>query len=148
LLQMQCSLEVLHALEPDAALKATIHQRMIHVRDLAAKRFTSVLAQISKKSPEDMRMTGPDWRKVPEWKNQKGYPNPQWGPFREIWHLTREAGESALILLMVDSPKLTAEQQTALQNLLGSFDYTHNASCGLVYHLAAYWKERRHHLIP
>lgn len=148
LLQMQCSLEVLHALEPDAALKAQIHTHMLHVRDLAAKRFTSVLAQIAKKSPEDMRMLGPDWRTVPEWKNQKGYPNPQWGPFREIWHLTREAGESALILLMVDSPTLTAEQASALQKLFRSFDYTHNASCGLVYHLAAYWKARRYQLLP
>lgn len=148
LLQMQCSLEVLHALEPDAAIKTTIHQHMLHVRDLAAKRFTSVLTQLAKKTPDEMRMTGPDWRTVPEWKDQKGYPNPQWGPFREIWHLTREAGESALILLMVDSPTLTTEQQTSLQNLIRTFDYTHNASCGLVYHLAAYWKARRHHLIP
>jgi len=121
---MQCSLEVLHALEPEAALKATIHQRMIHVRDLAAKRFTSVLASLAKKSPEEMRMLGPDWRTVPEWKDQKGYPNPQWGPFREIWHLTREAGESALILLMVDDPTLTPEQQTTLTQLVSRFDYT------------------------
>ena len=93
-------------------------------------------------------MLGPDWRKVPEWKNQKGYPNPQWGPFREIWHLTREAGESALILLMLDDARLTAEQQVSLKNLIRGFDYTHNASCGIVYHLAAHWKARRHHLIP
>ena len=148
LLQMQCSLELLHAVEPDSELKTQIHAHMLHVRDLAAKRFTSVLAQIEKKSPEEMQMLGPDWRTVPEWKNQKGYPNPQWGPFREIWHLTREVGESALILLMVDSPTLTTEQQTALQNLIRSFDYTHNASCGLVYHLAAYWKARRYQLLP
>lgn len=144
LLQMQCSLELLHELEPDAGLKSQIHTDILHVRDLAAKRFTSVLAQIAKKNPEDMQMLGPDWRAVPVWKNQKGYPNPQWGPFREIWHLTREAGESALILLMVDPPALTSEQQTALRNLFDRFDYTHNASCGLVYHLAAYWKARRH----
>ncbi|MBS0208021.1 MAG: hypothetical protein JSS27_03610 [Planctomycetes bacterium] len=147
LLQMQCSLEVLHALEPDASLKALIHQRMTHVRDLAAKRFASVLAALAKKSPEDMRMTGPDWRTVPEWKNQKGYPNPQWGPFREIWHLTREAGESALILLMVEPPTLTVEQQASLEKFLGDFDYTHNASCGIVYHLAAFWKARRCQLL-
>ena len=146
LLQMQCSLEVLHALEPDPALKATIHQRMAHVRDLAAKRFTIVLSSISKESSEDMRMLGPDWRKVPEWKDQKGYPNPQWGPFREIWHLTREAGEFALILLMIDSPTLTEAQQTSLKNLISGFDYEHNASCGIIYHLAAYWKARRHRL--
>jgi hypothetical protein len=68
---MQCSLEVLHALEPDAALKATIHQRMIHVRDLAAKRFTSVLAQIAKKSPEDMRMLGPTGARFPSGRTKK-----------------------------------------------------------------------------
>ena len=147
LLQMQCSLEVLHELEPEAALKATIHERMVHVRDLAAKRFTSVLAQIAKKSPEEMRMTGPDWRKVPEWKNQKGYPNPQWGPFREIWHITREAGESALILLMVDPTSVSAAQQSSLAGLIRGFDYAHNSSCGIIYHLAAYWKARRNHLL-
>lgn len=147
LLQMQCSLEVLHALEPDPALKATIHERMAHVRDLAAKRFTSVLSALAKKSPDEMQMLGPDWRLVSEWKDQKGYPNPQWGPFREIWHLTREAGESALILLMVDSPTFTEAQQTSFKNLLSGFDYEHNASCGIIYHLAAYWKARRHRLL-
>lgn len=147
LLQMQCSLEVLHELEPDAALKATIHERMMHVRELAAKRFDSVCAQIAKKSTEEMRMTGPDWRKVPEWRNQKGYPNPQWGPFREIWHITREAGESGLILLMVEPGALSEAQQTALAGLIRGFDYAHNSSCGVIYHLAAYWKARRNHLL-
>jgi hypothetical protein len=148
LLQMQCSLELLHQLEPDPALKAKIHAHMLHVRDLGAKRFTNVLARISKKSPEEMRMLGPDWRTVPEWKDQKGYLNPQWGPFREIWHLTREVGEAALILVMTDDMMPSAEQQTSLQTLIRNFDYTHNASCGLIYHLAAYWKARRHRFIP
>ena len=147
LLQMQCSLEVLHELEPEAELKTMIHERMVHVRDLAAKRFTSVLSQIGKKSAEEMRMTGPDWRKVPEWKNQKGYPNPQWGPFREIWHITREAGESALILLMVEPSSVSAAQQSSLAGLIRGFDYAHNSSCGIIYHLAAYWKARRNHLL-
>jgi hypothetical protein len=144
LLQMQCSLEVLHALEPDPALKATIHTRMLHVRELAAKRFKSVLANIAKKSPEDMCMVGPDWRNVPEWKDQKGYPNPQWGPFREIWHLTREAGESALVLFMVDPDSVPEAQRAALRGLVGDFDYLHNSSCGIIYHLAAYWKASRY----
>jgi hypothetical protein len=148
LLQMQCSLEVLHELEPDAVLKATIHERMTHVRDLAAKRFKSVLSQISKKSPEEMQMLGPDWRHVSVWKNQKGYLNPQWGPYREIWHLTREAGESALVLLMVDPASLSEEQKTSMAELIRRFDYEHNSSCGIIYHLAAYWKARRHHLLP
>jgi hypothetical protein len=147
LLQMQCSLELLHELETDADLRDQIQRHMIHVRDLAAKRFTSVIRQLAEKSPEEMRMTGPDWRTVPVWKNQKGYPNPQWGPFREVWHLTREAGESALILLMVEPPSLTAGQKGALSELIGGFDYDHNASCGILYHLAAFWKARRHGLL-
>lgn len=48
---------------------------------------------------------------------------------------------------MIDSPALAKEQQTLLTNMIGSFDYTRNASCGLVYHLAAYWKARRYLLI-
>ncbi|MGB8168754.1 MAG: hypothetical protein WCF18_14755 [Chthoniobacteraceae bacterium] len=144
LLQMQCSLEVLHALEPDPALKATIHARMLHVRELAAKRFKSVLEKIAKKSPEEMQMLGPDWRNVPEWKDQKGYANPQWGAYREIWHLTREAGESALILLMVDPGSVAEVQRTSFRGLVEGFDYLHNSSCGIIYHLAAYWKARRH----
>ncbi|MEO6784493.1 MAG: hypothetical protein ABI318_00060 [Chthoniobacteraceae bacterium] len=148
LLQMQCSLELLHALEPDPVLKATIHTRMTHVRDLAAKRFKSVLASIAKKSPEEMRMLGPDWRHVPEWKDQKGYMNPQWGPYREIWHLTREAGESALILLMADPVVLSEAEQAALKSMILRFDYAHNSSCGIIYHLAAYWKARRHQVLP
>ncbi|MCF7784533.1 MAG: hypothetical protein K9N47_00345 [Prosthecobacter sp.] len=147
LLQMQCSLEVLHELEPDAALKATIHERMTHVRDLAAKRFASVRSQIAKKSTEEMHVLGPDWRDVPVWKNQKGYLNPQWGPYREIWHLTREAGESAVVLLMIDPASVSAAQQSSLAELIRRFDYAHNSSCGIIYHLAAYWKARRNHLL-
>jgi hypothetical protein len=147
LLQMQCSLEVLHELEPDAALKAVIHTRMTHVRDLAAKRFSWVLGQLAKKSAEEMQMLGPDWRKVPVWKDQKGYLNPQWGPYREVWHLTREAGESSLVLLMIDPDSISAAQQSALTELIRHFDYMHNSSCGVIYHLAAYWKARRNHLL-
>ncbi len=144
LLQMQISLEVLHALEPDPELKAAIHTHMETVRGLAAKRFKNVRSSLAKKKPEEMRMLGPDWRNVPEWKDQKGYPNPQWGPYREIWHLTREAGESALTILLVEPASFTAEQQTAVRELIATFDYTHNSSCGLIYHLAAYWKAQRY----
>lgn len=92
-------------------------------------------------------MLGPDWRHVPVWKDQKGYPNPQWGPYREIWHLTREAGESALTCLMADPRSFSEAQRTALRDLLSGFDYAHNSSCGILYHLAAYWKARRHEVL-
>jgi hypothetical protein len=143
LLQMQCSLEVLRELEPDPTLRAEIHARMEHVRQLAGTRLNAVLKQISQKSVEEMRMLGPDWRQVREWKDQKGYMNPQWGPYREVWHLTREAGESALILLMVRPEGGAGTPPFPLESLAERFDYAHNSSCGLVYHLAAYWKARR-----
>ena len=143
LLQMQCSLELLHDLEPEAELKTSLHTCMMKVRDLAAKRFSIVRQKIATKTPAQMCMLGPDWRRVKEWKDQKGYANPQWGPFREIWSLTREAGESALILLMVEPSATTPSQRNEIAEMFRSFDYTHNASCGLIYHLAAYWKAKR-----
>lgn len=147
LLQMQCSLELLLALEPEPALKAEIGERMRHVRDLAARRFTAVGAQLEKEDPARLAMLGPDWRTVPEWKDQKGYPNPQWGPFRAVWHLTREFGESALVLLMTEPASLGEAEKRLLVTELGRFDYEHNASCGILYHLAAWWKARRQGLL-
>lgn len=143
LLQMQCSLELLHALEPEAELKGQIHATMQHVADLAAKRMVKVWAQIQQKDAETMRMLGPDWRTVPVWKNQKGYPNPQWGPYREIWHITREIGESAVVGLMLEPKSFGAEQTQLLRDFLLAFDYSHNSSCGILYHVGAYWKARR-----
>lgn len=147
LLQMQCSLELLHELEPDPALKRTIHARMLHVRELALKRFVSVSEKIAKKSPEEMKMLGPDWRTVKVWKDQKGYMNPQWGAYREIWHLTREAGESALVVIMIDPDTVPETYKSLLGDTLAGFDYQQNSSCGVIYHLAAYWKARRHDIL-
>eukprot|EP01031_Cornospumella_fuschlensis_P002293 gene2293-2873_t len=140
---MQCSLGLLHQLEPEPKLKETIQTRMTHVRKLAAKRFTWVYQKLTEKSAEEMQMLGPDWRKVETWKNQKGYMNPQWGPYREVWHLTREAGESSLILFMSNPSPVPQDQKDALQKMILRFDYLHNSSCGIIYHLAAYWKARR-----
>lgn len=147
LLQMQSSLELLYELEPDKELKEAILKTMKHVSSLGEKRLMSTMRNIAKKSPEEMRMLGPDWRHVKVWKDQKGYPNPQWGPYREIWHLTREAGESALIPLMVDHPSITEAHKQGLRDAILQTDYLHNSSCGIIYHLAAYWKARRHHLL-
>ena len=143
LLQMQASLELLYQLEPDKQLKNTISTTMKHVSSLAERRLATTVKNIGKKSPDEMRMLGPDWRQVKEWKNQKGYMNPQWGPYREIWYLTREAGESALIPLMADAPSITGEQKQLLREAILQTDYLRNSSCGIIFHLAAYWKARR-----
>jgi hypothetical protein len=147
LLQMQCSLELLSQLEPEKELKGTISTTMRQVSELAERRLNYTLKGIAKKSAEEMRMLGPDWRQVKEWKDQKGYMNPQWGPYREIWHLIRETGESALIPLMMDSPVISAEQKKELQEVILQTDYLHNSSCGIIYHLAAYWKARRYNML-
>jgi hypothetical protein len=146
LLQMQCSLEVLAALEPESELKQAIAGVMRHVRQLALKRLQEVVSAIARKPPTEMRMLGPDWRKAEVWKNQKGYANPQWGPYREIWHLTREAGESALVCLMVTPENPPDSARQTMQKLFAGFDYMHNSSCGVIYHLAAYWKLQRESL--
>lgn len=147
LLQMQCSLELLYQLEPEKELKSTISATMKQVSELAGRRLNYTLKGIAKKSAEEMRMLGPDWRQVKEWKDQKGYLNPQWGPYREIWHLIRESGESALIPLMMDSPAISAQQKQELQEVILQTDYQHNSSCGIIYHLAAYWKARSYSLL-
>jgi hypothetical protein len=147
LLQMQSSLELLYQLEPDQDLKQSISTTMKHISTLAERRLTHTLKVIATKSEADMQMLGPDWRLVKEWKDQKGYLNPQWGPYREIWHLTREEGESALISLMVNHPSLSAQQVQQLKDVIQQTDYSHNSSCGIIYHLAAYWKARRYHLL-
>jgi len=147
LLQMQGSLELLYQLETNNDLKSKIANTMKHVSSLAEQRLALILKNIAKKSVGEMRMLGPDWRHVKEWKNQNGYLNPQWGPYREIWHLIREAGESALIPLMVDKPKIGAEQQELLSDVILQTDYMHNSSCGIIYHLAAFWKSRRKNVI-
>ncbi len=144
LLQMQCSLEVLHELEPDVALKAEALKRMQHVAKLSQDRLTKTVQNLAKKTPEELAMLGPDWRQVPVWKNQKGYPNPQWGPYREVWHLIREAGESSLVILMLPGSELPEPSRQQLQGVIQNSDYLHNSSCGIVYHLAAYWKAKRH----
>jgi hypothetical protein len=143
LLQMQCSLEVLHDLEPDQELKHGIAAIMHHLADLGRRNQARALRKITAMSDDKLAMLGPDWRQSENWINQGGYANPQWGPYRSVWHLVREAGESALIPLMDPAGKISTDQQHQLASLLDRIDYDHNSSCGIVYHVAAYWKMQR-----
>ncbi|MCB1229344.1 MAG: hypothetical protein KDN19_03710 [Verrucomicrobiae bacterium] len=143
LLQMQCSLELLRVLETDENLRSEMDGIMRHVAGIATKRATQVSRRLSEKTPQELAMLGPDWRTVPEWKDQCGYRIPQWGAYREIWHLIREAGEANLVPLMVTKAEITVEQERELEELVRTTDYRHCSSCGIVFHLAAYWKARR-----
>jgi hypothetical protein len=143
LLQMQASLELLYKLEPDETLRDQIKATMRVVANLAEPRMYHAMQSLHSKSREDLQMLGPNWREVQEWKNQADYLIPQWGRYREIWHVMREAGEAPLIMLMSDPAALTAEQSSQLRDLIMTTDYRHNSSCGIIFHLAAYWKARR-----
>lgn len=148
LLQMQASLELLRPLEPAEDVRNAISDAMRRVGDLAERRFALTMRRLAQKSADDMRMTGPDWRQAKEWKDQKGYRIPQWGPYREVWQLTREAGESALVVLMADPGRMSADRGKALRDMMTQTDYPHTSGCGIVFHLAAYWKARRHGVLP
>ncbi|TDU69408.1 hypothetical protein EI77_03061 [Prosthecobacter fusiformis] len=65
-LQMQCSLELLHHLEPEPELKSAIATTMKHLSTIAEKRLSYITMKIAQKSPEEMQMLGPDWRQVKE----------------------------------------------------------------------------------
>ncbi len=144
LLQMQASLELLHELEPDGELKDGMLAAMREVSASAEARLDHTVKSIARKRPEEMRLLGPDWRKARIWIDRQGYMNPQWGPYREVWHLVRETGESALIPLMAGPSAMSEQARRQLREAILQTDYLHNSSCGIVYHLAAYWKARRH----
>ncbi len=147
LLQMQASLELLNKLEPDETLRDQIKATMHVVANLAEPRLNHAMQSLHAKSHEDLQMLGPNWREVQEWKKQGDYLIPQWGRYREIWHVMREAGEAPLILLMSDPASLTADQLKQISELIMTTDYRHNSSCGMIFHLAAYWKARRSSLL-
>ncbi len=48
---------------------------------------------------------------------------------------------------MVEAPSITANQRQLLRDVILPTDYWHNSSCGIIYHLAAYWKARRYNLL-
>jgi len=89
-----------------------------------------------------MLMLRPDWRHVEVWRDQKSYMKPHWGAHWEIWHLTREAGEAALIPLIGEEPTMTPDMKRLLHQIISRIDYLHNSSCGTLSHLAARWKAR------
>ncbi len=140
LLQMQASLELLHQLEPEPELRAEIATTMQHVSELALERQRHTNLALKGLTPEQLAMLGPNWRNVPKWINLDTYPNPQWGEYRRIWHVSREAGEAALIPLMSPNAEATAEQRAHLEEVMARIDYSAHSSCGVIFHLAAYWK--------
>jgi hypothetical protein len=142
-LQMQCSLELLLSLEKDPDLARKIRQAMDTVAGYGAKKMTRCGARILKHDL-DMAMLGPDWRKAKKWDVRHGtYRFPRWGEYQQVWYLSREFGEAAIMFLIARKDSVTPEQRKLLEDVLLAMDYEHTSSCAIVYHLACYWQLRR-----
>lgn len=138
--QVQCSFEVLHQLEQDPAIKSQLQTLMQQTSRRAASKLKHNRQQLAH---ADRTMTGPDWRKAEKWIGQGEYRNPQWGAYRHVWHAIREAGELSLVHLMEPGAMIPEEQKANLKEIILLMDYDQCSSCGIVYHLAAYWKARK-----
>jgi len=138
--QVQCSFEVLHQLEQDPDLKTQLQALMQQTSKRAVAKLSHARNALFK---ADRTMTGPDWRLAEKWIGQGAYRNPQWGAYRHVWHVIREAGELSLVPLMVDGAVISETEKSNLQAIILKMDYEQCSSCGLIYHLAAYWKAKK-----
>ena len=130
LLQMQCSLELLEALEQDAGLKSQMRQIMAMLAQRCALRAANAHRNAAKL---ELTMVGPDWRVSGGLK----------GEYRQVWYCIRESGEAALTQLMAESQPFPDEQQELLLRAITRLDYDRVSSCGIYYLQAAYWKALR-----
>ncbi|MDR1201317.1 MAG: hypothetical protein LBL58_06775 [Tannerellaceae bacterium] len=140
-LQMQCSFELLYSLEEKPTLKEQLDKLMKRVATMSEERFHDCKKKLSDMDIHTLSMLGPDWRKVDEWTNQKGYIIPQWGEYRTVWECVREAGETLSALFMTNS-QLENSQTHCLEDLIINMNYNQLSGCGIIYHIAAYWKAR------
>jgi len=113
---------------------------MIRVAEMSLIRFESCKEKLSRMDNHTLSMLGPDWRKMDEWGIQNGYTIPRWGEYRKVWDTIREAGETMTALLMADQQLSIESQKELLIDLIRQIDYQHISSCGVIYHIAAFWK--------
>lgn len=135
MLQMQFSLEVLHNMETDHALKKRICDLMQKVADLSNTQTKRVVKKFNNSELETLYS---DWRNPPAWRDQCGYSIPKLGKPRDVWRAIRETGELPLIasLAPYNQPK---EMLDIYKHALEKVDPTRCASCGIIFHWATYW---------
>jgi hypothetical protein len=132
LLQMQCSLELLEAVEQDAARKRQIRE----IVAMVTKRCAARAAKADREAASlDLTAAGTDWR-TGEGISTKG-------KYRRAWYNIRESGEAALAQLMDSVAPLPEEQLALLSRAILRIDYDRVSSNGVFYLQAAYWKARR-----
>lgn len=139
-LQMLSSFELLYKLESDTSLKNKLNKLMLKVEKMSLQRAQSCKKELLSKNKMELSVLGPDWRLAKNWDIQNGYLIPRWGEYRKVWHLVREAGESLLVVFMVDNPIHSATKKELLNEIISYMDYTQTSGCGIFFHIAAYWK--------
>ncbi|MBC8601371.1 hypothetical protein H8784_06500 [Parabacteroides acidifaciens] len=141
--QMLYSFDLLFSLETDSDLQKRLCSLKERVGKMALERSKESLDKLIKLNREQLAVLGPDWRNVEVWDMQKGYKIPRWGEYRKIWELIREIGESSLVVYMQDNEKLHEEEFKILNEYLSAIDYTRISSCGIIFHVASYWKAKK-----
>ena len=121
-------------------LRERLKKLMFRVETMALVRANACKEELFSKNETELSLLGPDWRCVKDWNMQKGYRIPTWGEYRKIWSLIREAGESLLVSFMVNNPATETEKEKLLDDIVSYMNYSRISSCGIVFHIAAYWK--------
>jgi hypothetical protein len=136
-LQMQCSFEILIALEENDELK----DKMKEIMKLTSDRAVNRAINAHKNAPElDLTMLTTDWR------NGKGLDSKE--DYRKVWYCVRESGEAALTQLMSTNYKAFNEnQKSLLLRAIMRLDYKKVSTSGIFYLQGAYWKARKHQII-
>lgn len=141
-LQMAYSFDLLYKLETDASLKIIIADLMLQVENMSFERAKRVKEKLLHLDEDRLHMLGPDWRVVETWDVQKGYNIPRWGEYRNVWHAIREIGESLTVAIMLGDEPLKDEKVELLNEIISFMEYDRCSSCGVVFHLSAYWKAK------
>lgn len=138
--QILYSFDLLLAVEKDSALREDLAALRRRVAAMSLERAESSLAKLKTLTKKDLAVLGPDWRLVERWDRQGGYLIPRWGEYRKTWDLIREVGESTLAVFMAGDVSMREKALAIQREYLSLFDYDHLSSCGIIYHVAAYWE--------
>jgi hypothetical protein len=145
IVQAQASFELLYQLETDPVLKEEL-KKLLHTTSARCLQMANAqMEKIRRTDAEKRAILPPNWRNVSmksdkPWLSDE-YDWPQLGEFQEVYELLREIGASLLVVFMSDVPEQREEAQKLLEEMALLMDYQRFSSSGIIFHLAAYWKE-------
>lgn len=142
-LQMQISLELLRELETDPALKARISALMDKVVGLCLQLSPKLETRFAGTQTDTLYG---DWRNPERIEVRNGYNIPKLGHSRDVWRTVRETGELPLIAALAPSGKIPPRIGKFFEEAAGKTDYERCASCGVLFHWAAYWTAQKQKL--